>query len=284
MDDLTSFSLVCLTITGFIILLSLAVRRQTRIWQAIQARLKEVEGREQALLTLNTLDMRYQVDTLNKEMGRRENCVLIVSPRDVILFQRRETLPEVARFSHTQVRWFGRPQKYSPGRNEIWLHLESESAWKLLKIWLGQDSMRALVRTLKQVAAPELVTAYRRQRPYIHSGPHKVKPATQDIHGAWTLGDAFDLYLMPRFLVILEGSTVLRKIPLEAVQQIGALRRIDQPKADGLVRFRAEEEPFAFSLLAYEAFAAALAEAAKRTLEMPLEQKQKDKEAYDEDE
>jgi hypothetical protein len=141
-----------------------------------------------------------------------------------------------------------------------------------------------LVRALKQVAAPELVTAYRRQRPYVHSGPHNVRPATQDIHGAWALGDAFALYLMPRFLVILEDSRVLRKIPLEAIQQIGALRRIDAPQADGLVRFRAEEEPFAFSLPGYEAFAASLAEAAKRSLEAPLEQKQKGKEDYDDEE
>jgi hypothetical protein len=137
--------------------------------------------------------------------------------------------------------------------------------------------MRDLVRTLKAITPPELTTAYRRKRPYIHSGPLKAQPATQDIHGAWTLTDAYDLYLTPRFLLILSGETVLRKIPLEAVQEISALRRLDQPKADGLVRFRAGEEPLAFALPQYEAFAQALAEAAKRTLETPLEQKRKGK-------
>ncbi len=48
------------------------------------------------------------------------------------------------------------------------------------------------------------------------------------------------------------------------------------------MRFRAEEEPFAFALPDYEHFAQTLAEAAKRTLETPLEQKRKGKE-YDDD-
>ncbi|HEX2905981.1 MAG TPA: hypothetical protein VHO69_03930, partial [Phototrophicaceae bacterium] len=71
--------------------------------------------------------------------------------------------------------------------------------------------------------------------------------------------------------------TVLRTIPLAAVQQVGALQRLDEPDAAGLVRFRAEEETFAFALENHEALAEALATAAKRTLEDPLERKQKPK-------
>jgi hypothetical protein len=82
---------------------------------------------------------------------------------------------------------------------------------------------------------------------------------------------------MPRFVVIFQGKDILRKIALEGVQRIGGLKRIDQPGADGLVRFQAEEETFAFALKDHERFAEQLAEAAKRTLEAPLEQKQKGK-------
>jgi hypothetical protein len=90
---------------------------------------------------------------------------------------------------------------------------------------------------------------------------------------------------MPRFLIILSSSTVLRKIPLVTIQQIGAFRRLDEPNASGLVRFRAEEETLAFALDNYEGFAASLAEAARRTLEAPVMQKQKKKDdEEDEDE
>ncbi len=97
------------------------------------------------------------------------------------------------------------------------------------------------------------------------------------------MDEPVSLYLMPRFLVILQAMKVVRKIPLESVQQIGAFRRLDQPNADGLVRFRADEETLAFAVEPHDGFAAALAEAARRTLEAPIMQKQKKKDDEDED-
>jgi hypothetical protein len=175
------------------------------------------------------------------------------------------------------MRWFGRPQKYSTGLNDLWLHFEIGDRWHLVKVRLYEGLMRDMVRGLKAIASDELVTAYRRRRPYIHEGPAAAQPATQDIHGAWTLDAPVTLYLMPRFLVILRDTLVLRKIPLEAVQEIGAFRRLDEPQAQGLVRFRAEEETLAFALDKYDGFAASMAEAARRTLEEPVMQKQKKK-------
>jgi hypothetical protein len=146
---------------------------------------------------------------------------------------------------------------------------------------LYQGLTQDFVRGLKVIASDELVTAYRRRRPYIHVGPVDAHPANQDIHGAWSLDEPVTLYLMPRFLVILRYTTILRKIPLEAIQEIGAFRRLDEPQANGLVRFRAEEETLAFALAQHDEFAVSLADAAKRTLEEPIMQKQKKK--YDEE-
>jgi hypothetical protein len=90
---------------------------------------------------------------------------------------------------------------------------------------------------------------------------------------------------MPRFLLILRSQRVERKLALESIQQIGALRRLDAPGAQGLVRFQVRDETLAFALADHAAFAEALAAAAKRTLEAPLEQKQKKKDDdWDEDE
>jgi hypothetical protein len=229
---------------------------------------------------------RLDVSQVNGASFRWKYFILTARPDDVTIHPRKKRNTAPFAFTPDQIRWFGRPQKYSAGRNELWLHLEMGGGWHLVKFQLYEGLMRDLVRALKAVSSEELVTAYRRRRPYIHAGPATGQPADQDIHGAWTLdGPPVTLYLMPRFLVILHETRVLRKIPLETVQQIGAFRRLDEPSANGLVRFRAEEETLAFALDQHEDFALALAEAAKRTLEAPIMQKQKkkDDDEFDDD-
>jgi hypothetical protein len=147
----------------------------------------------------------------------------------------------------------------------------------LVKLWLGQTQMMDFIRALKPMVDPDMVIAYRRRRPYIHYGPVQAQPAQQDIHGAWTLELTVSLYLMPRYLLILHDEAVQWLIPLASVQQISALRRLDAPQADGLMRFQTAEAQYAFALKDYEAFANALADAGKRTLEAPVMQKQKGK-------
>ncbi len=159
--------------------------------------------------------------------------------------------------------------------NALWLHWETPDGWKLLRVKLWRGSMADCVRLLKSVSPEELVTAYRRRRPYIHCGPEPANPAIQDIHGAWTLEAPLSIYLMPRYLVFLRGQTVLRAIALTNIEEAGTLKRIDQPGADGLLRFRAEQETLAFALRDAEGFAAQLAEAARLNLEVPLGPKRK---------
>jgi hypothetical protein len=141
-----------------------------------------------------------------------------------------------------------------------------------------------MVRALKTVTPPELVTAYRRHRPYIHLGPITAQPAEQDIYGAWTLDEPFSLYVMPLYVVILRGKALLRLLPLERIWQIAALRRLDEPEADGLVSLNFEGEKLAYAVKDYEVVAAAISEAAKRSLEEPVMQKQKKKDEYDDEE
>jgi hypothetical protein len=273
--------LICGTLFLFTGLMVVGILLAIRYQKALEARIAEVTARENPILVLKSWGgYRAQIATVNSRASKPEACIIALTASEIILYDRNLKLDEMFRFKAGEIRWFGRPQKYTDGENEIWLHIEREaerSEWKLLKIRLPRGAMQDFVRALKTIVTPELVTAYRRARPYIHAGSVKAQPAEQDIHGAWSLEERVDLYLMPRFLVILRGASVLRTVPLEAVQQIGALQRLDQPVAQGLVRFRAEEETFAFALDKHAEFAALLAEAAKRTLEVSLERKQKNK-------
>lgn len=262
-----------------------AIQRQLRFQRALEAKREQLRTDEGLVGFTDVANVKYYRAMINGAGGDIGRTVIAVTNGRLLAMQPRASLSLLFSFPHERLRWFGRPQKYTDGINEIWLHYETENGWKLLKLWMHRAVMQDVVRALKTVAPPELITAYRRRRPYIHAEPVVAYPATQDIHGAWTLAEPITLYLMPRFLVILEGATVLRKVPLEAIQQIGALRRLDEPGAQGLVRFHAEEETFAFAIDEHEAFAHALADAAKRTLEAPMERKQKGKDDYeDEDE
>ncbi len=267
----------CLFTIFFSGLLVWAIRRAIRFQKVMLARLAVVEAEEKPVLVLKFGSQHYQIAAINQPSAQWQSCILVVSAAHIILYNRDWKVEERLRLSLADLRWFGRPQKYSSGDNEIWLHFEQDDNWSILKFKLSQAFMQDFVRALKTVVAPELVTAYRRRRPYIHDLAHSVQPASQDIHGAWTLDQPVDLYLMPRFLVIMQSGKVLRKLALENVQQIAALHRLDAPGSHGLVRFRAEEETFAFAHPQHEYFAKLLAEAAKRTLEAPLERKQKNK-------
>lgn len=269
--------IICLPTLIFSGLLVWAIRRAIRFQKALEARMAVIQAAENPILLLQGFKHRWHIKPVPGDESRGQNGILAVTTTHIIIYDRDWNMAERLRLPLAGLRWFGRPQKYNSGDNEIWLHFEQDGRWSILKVELPRESMQDFVRALKAVTPPELVTAYRRQRPYIHSGPETAQPATQDIHGAWTLDEPVDLYLMPRFLVIMRGGAVLRTLALEGIQDIGALRRLDQPGAQGLVRFRAEEETFAFAHARHEQFAGLLAEAAKRTLEAPLERKQKGK-------
>lgn len=267
-------ALVVALLTGGLI--SVLSYREYRLQRALDARLKGDRDGAPPLLCFTHPQFRARVLSPGGVIPRWEKLALRVSPTRLSLHRRQPTVPERFGCAPAELRWFGRPRKYSPGANELWLHAETAAGWQIVHIRLSQTDMRALVRALKQVANPELVTAYRRRRPYIHYGPVAACPAVQDIHGAWTLDAPVRLYLMPRFLVVLDAVPP-RVLPLEQVQQIGALRRLDALAADGLVRFTVGGERLAFALPGHDAFAQQLAEAARRTLEAPLERKAKSK-------
>jgi hypothetical protein len=219
---------------------------------------------------------------------RWQGCLVSVEADGLHVYPRTRKMDLHVHFRRDSLRWFGRPEKYQPGRNTIWLHFESGGLWHLLRLRAQRHPMQQFVRALKQIATPEQVKAYRRRRPYVHYGPAPAQTATQDIHGAWSVAaPPLALYLTPCALVELEGDQVRRALPLEQVQQIEVMRRADDPAAGGVVRFRfmhsAEPENIAYTLPDYIPFGAALAEAAKRSLEDPPLFYGKKKDEEDED-
>jgi hypothetical protein len=182
------------------------------------------------------------------------------------------------------LRWFGRPEKYRYGYNTLWIHVERDGTWYLLKITVFLDDMYRVVGALKAFA-PHLLTPYRRMRPYIHVDPTPARFAEQDIHGVWTLLDRVSLYLMPLYLVLFDGEKVSQQIALDRITQVSGIKRLDDE--GGVVRFRKRssegEKEYAFALDNYVEFAEALSEAAKRSLEMPTEIISRKKKKSDED-
>ncbi len=274
-------AITALVIVALIAALFLWISREMRSSRAVQAlRDRLLEADPQRLILRSA---RYRILALGTQETRWCSGVLDLTPERITLYRRSQSMPSDFGFAPSELRWFGRPQKYENGTNEIWLHLERDAHWILLKVQLSRAAMQDFVRNLKPLVSAEINTAYRRTRPYVHYGPVRVQPAEQDIHGSWTLDAPITIYLMPLHLVILQNAEVLRVLPLERVQQVAALHRIDQPDADGLTSFNLDGEKFAFASSDYQAMAEAIAEAARRSLETPLLQKQKGKDDDEDD-
>jgi hypothetical protein len=259
-------------------------RSQRRLYQELE---------ERKPLFWNTLRM-YQMVSFRlgtvqfprSTPTRWKACVLVIDANGFVVYPQSQKMDERLTFKREDLRWFGRPNKYQQGLNEMWLHFELKDRWHLLQLRTNYYQMQRLVRVMKKVATPEQVKAYRRRRPYIHYGPVEAYPAEQDIYGVWTVQPLPEhLYLMPYALIILNMATIQRVIALEKIQQIEALRRMDAPTSDGVVRFKADGETFAYTLADFATFGASLAEGAKRTLEDPvIVKKKKDDEDWEEDE
>jgi hypothetical protein len=274
---ITIFIAICV---GLPLLGLVAFQRQIRQQKAVTALFDHLRQTRSPVLTLNPWLGSYRTSRLGESDLLGKPPVIAIFQDEIQLYNRRDLEDRLA-FSPDQVRWFGRPRKYKNGMNVLWLHVEMPDGWRIVKLRLPREDTRLMVQALKTILPEALTAAYRRQRPYIHAGPIAAHLAEQDIYGAWTLLERVALYVMPTFLLLLKDGAVERKIPLETIKRVAAVKRLDGP--DGMVRFEAGDETLAFSLSGYEAFAAALAEAAKRSLEEPLEVVSAKKKKDDED-
>lgn len=211
---------------------------------------------------------RLQLTTINETAAERGQPFVSLLTETALTFYPLAEDPEPPlAFAPGDLRWFGRPHKYAD-TNELWLHFESGGGWQLVRLKLWYTDTLRHVGALKTLA-PGLVTPYRRQRPYIHYGPVAARTATQDLYGAWTLHEAVSAYIMPLHLVLLKGVHVQTTIPIETVTHVRGVPRLDAP--GGVVRFQTGATVHALAVDAYRPFAEALAEAARRSLEQPLE-------------
>lgn len=223
-----------------------------------------------ALFVTYPTGLRYQLTQINGERGPWRHYVLEVTRHGLFIHDLNPDLDWRFSLTPVELRWFGRPKKYTRGANEIWLHAEIDAVWWMIKLRLTRSAMQSLVRVLKDFATPEQIAAYRRQRPFVHAGPLSARPATQNPDGTWSLESAVTLYLTPLHLVVLRGAAVQRVIPLERVQHVRAIQRTDRPRAAGIVQFELDRTKTAFALSNCDTFFDALAEAVRRTHEDPV--------------
>lgn len=243
----------------------------------------QLQAESQPLYCVASCATWFQVETISGPRSPRRPFVVEVRDDRLALYAVDGDSAPALVLRPEQLRWFGRPRKYHPGTNELWLHAEIDGEWRVIKLRLIPTHMRALVRALKSFASEEQISAYRRRRPYIHYGPATARPATQDVLGAWSLGEPRSLYLTPLYLVLLRGSQVERALPLDRIQNIAAIDRLDAPGEAGLVRFQVGDEALAFAVDDHQRFAALLGEAARRTLKDPVEWQRKKKKPDEED-
>lgn len=227
----------------------------------------------------------YRIETIGQDSKKWQRGILLVTHKRIAIYPFTADKPDKAKALFTvqphELRGFWRPVKYMPGENEIWIHAEIDESWHILKLKLYQYDMQTLIRAMKEISTEEQVTAYRRRRPYIHRDLTTAFPATQSLTGAWEIGTALKLYLMPLYLVIFRENRILESIELSKIQDIGALKRMEGGNPAGLIRFFVDNELRAFALDNYESWAEALAEATKRTLEEPVMRKRKSKDDDD---
>ena len=213
-----------------------------------------------------------------ERQGRWRRAYLFVSSKRVVAYARRGDDTPLFDCAPHEIEGFWRPVKYEPGQNVIELHAQIDAAWVILEAQLWRSSMMGLVRALKALVSEDVIRAYRQRRPYIYREPAAARVATQDIHGAWELGEPFMLYLMPSALVFLgQQGRVERVIALRDVQNIVTVRRLDTDGDEGLLRFDllSTQDTLALALDDYGGWAEAVAGAARRTLEEPITRKGK---------
>ncbi|MBI5960930.1 MAG: hypothetical protein HY866_19480 [Chloroflexi bacterium] len=253
--------------------------RETRRLRYIRSLIRQLEP-EHPIFCPTYYGTDFQITELNGRKSGKQPFITAIGPTEIVFHSVSHPKDAPLVIPLEQLRWFGRPKTYSHAaylKNELWLHVESEGRWLWVRLTYNRAQMQDLIRAIKLVVPPEMITAYRRRRPYVHFGPTLAHPATQDMQGTWTLGEPLSLFLMPLYLIMLDGTKVIRKIPLDTIQRVAAVRRLDQPQAEGLVRFEVSGDPLAYAVDHHEEFATALAEAARRTLEDPVEWQRKKK-------
>ncbi|HEX2908602.1 MAG TPA: hypothetical protein VHO69_17150 [Phototrophicaceae bacterium] len=301
-NDVSALNLACVIPALFIITLIVG-----DIWgryypKFLAARITELSHTDKVLFVMkcDQKDVKHRelsetcagrLDHLGENEYWLGRCTLVATSTRFIVY-----VPFRKLFSFTldQIQWLIPPFM-------IWfsavLHVETEDSWYVFQ--MSFVNIDPLVSLLKRHGAANKIAGFYRhigpyrygtdplvlnlkrhgstnkkidtyqchQRSYQYSDVLTAYPATQYLQNTWLLADPVNLYLMPRFLIILKQARVMRKIPLKAIHQVAVKRRLDTRNGQGLVFFNAENETFVFALKEYKNFAHILAEATQSRYE-----------------
>ena len=241
--------------------------------------IQDLKAQDPFYVSPRWVDIDFQWGKAGESIKKWQKCILFIGHKRLAIYPyppKTDSQPLVS-IDPQELRGFWRPQAYHDAQNEVWIHGEAVQHWQILKLRAYRGVMADIVRALKEVSSPEQIQAYRRRRPYPHKDPSAVLPAKQSLTGEWELFNPVELYLMPLHLVIMKEGLIQRVLDISAVQSIAALKRMEGGEPVGILRFSHDGEIFAFATNDYEAWATAIAEAAKRSLEEPVMQKAKSK-------
>jgi hypothetical protein len=279
--ELISFGIVGAVVGAISLFGYIEVRRAGRRAQFIES----LRQYDPLYLSDRWTTVNYSLEIIGQESSKWQRSTLLITHKRIAIYPYIPDDFDKVKALYTiqphELQGFWRPIKYMAGENELWIHAQIDEVWQILKLKLYQYDMHVLIRAMKEISTEEQVKAYRRQRPYIHRDTTPAFPAKQTLTGEWELGGQVQLYLMPLYLVILSNFRVQERYALTQIQDIAALKRMEGGKPDGLIRFFMDNELRAFALDDYEAWAEALAEASKRTLEEPVMRKRKSKDDDD---
>jgi hypothetical protein len=217
---------------------------------------------------------------LGERVPRERKAIVAVLPGYVAVYPLTIRMREAFTFNTDDIRWFSLVRGYSDLEREIALDLEKDLQWIDLRIRMDKASIKKLTEAMEPIAPNTVLFTRSRRRPNVRLDPVQAWPATQDIHGAWTLDDPVKLCITPLYLVVLRDGYVQNSFLLTALEDIRADKRLDDPDAAGLVRFTVADATFAYAVNDYAGFAETLAGAIKRNVEESAGQKQKTQADY----
>jgi hypothetical protein len=246
---------------------------------AIEAFYAEL-GQEAVFVTPLPKPATVVIAKLGERALRERKAIVAVLPNYVAIYPLTVRMQEAFTFNTDDIRWFSLVRGYSDLEREIALDLEKDLQWVDLRIRMDKASIKKLTEAMEPIAPNTVLFTRSRRRPNVRPDPVQAWPATQDIHGAWTLDDPVKLCITPLYLVVLRDGYVQNSFLLPALENIRADKRLDNPDAAGLVRFTAADETFAYAVNDYAGFAEALAGAIKRNVEESAGQKQKTQADY----
>lgn len=235
----------------------------------------------------------------SSDKGAFQDVILFITDKEVLIYPENGSDETLVTFRSDEIIGYWRPRPYhgdklidmdtgwrsKKGSNEINIHANVNGQWVIIKLWVKQAEAKKIVKRLKGLVSEDILRSYRQRPPYIYHPPSPALLMSEDLYGIWYEDHRFRLYLTPSTLVFLDDKddVIERMIYLRDIQNVRLLQQKGDGDKDGLICFDLENqsEQIAVAVDGSDKWARSIARAARRTLDDPIDRKQKDKKPLD---